>query len=127
MAQITNALTIREIEHIIYSANPHIEARSWKAAGAECRRDRHRYTGQNYGFTTEILQMRCAEPGSGPWEALIVSERWSAEAPDTVIRAAKWLKLVRGRASDLRDWIRRHRPGRAAMMAAPGSVSGRLS
>jgi hypothetical protein len=110
MTQITNALTIREIEHILYGANPHIEARSWTAAGVECRRDRHRYTGQGYGFTTEVLQLQCAETGRSQWAALIVSERWTTGTPDTVIRTAKWMKLVVGKSSDLRDWIRRHRP-----------------
>lgn len=114
MAQISNALTIREIELILYAANPHYDARSWTAAGVECRRDRHRYTGQGYGFMTEVLQLRCAESGRTPWVVLIVSERWSTGAPDTLIRGVKWLKLVRGKASDLRDWMRRHRSSQAA-------------
>lgn len=114
MPQITNTLAIREIEQILYAANPHYEARIWTAAGVECRRDRHRYTGQAYGFTTEILQLRCSEPGRSRWEALIVTERWATGTPETVIRSTKWMKLVAGKSSDLRDWMRRHRPVRAA-------------
>lgn len=113
MAQITSALAIREIEQILYSDNPHFEARVWTAAGVECRRDRHRFTGQGYGFTTEILQLRFSERGRPAWAALIVTERWATGAPEKVVRGAKWMKLVSGRSSDLRDWIRRRRPVQA--------------
>lgn len=114
MAQITNALAIREIEQILFGDNPHYEARAWTAAGVECRRDRHRYAGHGYGFVTDILQLRCSEPGRSHWEALIVAEHWAKGTPETVIKRAKWMKLVSGKSSDVRDWIRRHRPLRVA-------------
>jgi hypothetical protein len=63
MAQVTNARAIRDVELILYSASPHYEARSWAAAGVECRRDRHRYTSQGYAFSIEILQLRFSGRG----------------------------------------------------------------
>ncbi len=81
MAKIANALTISEIERILYAKNPHYETRSSTAEGVECRRDLHRYSGQAYEFTTEILQLRFAQSGQSPWEILIVSERWTAGSP----------------------------------------------
>jgi hypothetical protein len=114
MAKITNALTISEIERILYAKNPHYEARSWTAEGVECRRDRHRYNGQLYAFTLEILQLRFAQPSRSPWEVFIVNERWMAGIPETLIRGRKWLKLVSGRPSDVRDWVLRYRPLNAA-------------
>jgi hypothetical protein len=55
MAKIANALTISEIEQILYAKNPHYETRSWNAEGVECRRDRHRYSGQAYEFPIDIF------------------------------------------------------------------------
>jgi len=109
MAQITNALTIRQLEQIAYGANPHHDARSWTSRGLECRRDRHRYTGQYYSFTTEILQLCCGEQAPAHWEALIVNERWATGTPEVVFRHAKWMKLVSGNASALRAWLLRNR------------------
>ena len=110
MAQITNANAIRDVELILYSGRPHYEARNWTAAGVECRRDRHRYTGQGYAFSVEVLQLRPTAGGRPTWELMIVSERWATGMPETVIRGQKWMKLVSGKPEDVRSWIRRHRP-----------------
>jgi hypothetical protein len=114
MAKIANALTISEIEQILYAKNPHYETRSWNAEGVECRRDRHRYSGQAYEFPIDILQLRFTQPGRASWQVLIVTERWSAGVSKTLIRDAKWLKLVTGKSSDVHDWVRRSRPLNAA-------------
>jgi hypothetical protein len=114
MAKIANALTISEIEQILYARNSRYETGSWTAAGVECRRDRHRYSGQAYEFTIDILQARSVEPGRPSWQVLIGTERWSAGVSTALIRDAKWLKLVTGNSSDVRDWVRRSRPLDAA-------------
>ncbi len=93
---------------------PAYETRSWNAEGVECRRDRHRYSGQAYDFTTDVLQLRFAQPGRSRWEVLIVSERWTTGSPAILIRSTKWLKLRTGKSSDVRDWVRRSRPLNAA-------------
>jgi hypothetical protein len=110
MAQVTNARAIRDVEVIAYGGSPHYEARSWTAAGVECQRDRHRYTGQGYAFGIEILHLRYLGRGSSAWEVMIVTERWSTGMPETVVRSQKWMKLVLGQASSVRAWIRRYRP-----------------
>lgn len=118
MAQVTNAHAIRDVELILHSGSPHYEARSWTAAGVECRRDRHRYTGQGYAFSAEILQVRCAERGRPAWELLIVTERWATGMPETVVRSQKWMKLISGKPADVRTWIRQHRPAGVTNFAA---------
>jgi hypothetical protein len=87
----------------------------------ECQRERHRYAGLDYGFMIEVLRLRCASSGRSLWEVLIVSERWATGAPENVIRSAKWMKFVAGRSSELRDWIRRHRPSSVGA-PVPGSL-----
>jgi hypothetical protein len=66
MAKIASALT-SEIEQILYANNPHYLT-SWNAEGVECKRDRHRYSGQAYEFTIDILQLRFAQPGRPSWQ-----------------------------------------------------------
>lgn len=107
-ARINDAAVIRDIELILYSGSPHYEARCWMAAGAECRRDRHRYVGGDYGFGLEILRLRFAERAAA-WEVMLVTERWTNGTPEAVVRNRKWLKLVSGKPADVRSWIRRHR------------------
>lgn len=109
MAQVNNARAIRDVELILNGGCPHYEARRWTAAGAECRRDRHRYTSQGYEFSVEILQLRLAPHGRPAWEIMIVTERWSTGMPETVVRNQKWMKIVSGSSADVRTWIRRHR------------------
>jgi len=122
MAQVNNARAIQDVEQILHSGCPHYEARSWTAAGAECRRDRHRYIGQGYAFSAEILQLRLATRGYSGWEIMIVTERWSTGMPETVVRNQKWMKIVSGRAADVRTWIRRHRPTGIAAFEAGASL-----
>jgi hypothetical protein len=113
VAGLRGALVIREIEQILFRDHVHYEARSWVAAGAVCRRDRHRYSGSAYSFTAEVLLICYGETGRAPWRAVIVSERWTAGASDAVMHGTKWLRLISGKAADLRDWIHRSRPPRA--------------
>jgi hypothetical protein len=123
MAQVTNAHAIRDVELILYSGNPHYEARTWTVAGVQCRRDRHRYTGQGYAFSIEILQLHFSERGRSAWEAMIVAERWATGMPETVVRNNKWMKLNSGRASELRSWIREHRPIGVPQLIAADSLA----
>jgi hypothetical protein len=117
VAQITNAHIIRAIELILFGSSPHYEARGWIAAGVECRRDRHRYTGEGYAFSLEILRFRPAAQGRSVWEAMIVTERWATGMPETVVRTQKWMKLVAGKPSELRAWVQRYRPARGGLSA----------
>lgn len=114
MAKIAKALTISEIEQILCVNNPCYETRPWNAVwnaeGVECRRDRHRYSGPAYEFTMEILQLRFAQPGRPSWQMLIGTERWPASPSKALTRDTKWVKLVTGKSSDVRDWLRRCRP-----------------
>jgi len=126
MAQVNNARAIRDVELILYGGSPHYEARCWSAAGVECRRDRHRYTGQGYAFGVEILQLRFAARGLAGWEVMIVTERWATGVPETVVRGHKWMKIVSGRPADVRAWIRRHRPTEIAAPEAVGAEGANL-
>jgi hypothetical protein len=114
MARLGNAITIAEIEQILYAKKPQLDACFWTAEGIECWRDRHRYSGQPYTFNIEVLRLKFSQPGKSAWEAFIVNERWMAGIPETLIRGNKWLKIVSGKSSDVRDWIRGCRPLRAA-------------
>jgi len=117
VSQITNAHIIRAVELILFGNDPHYEASSWVAAGITCRRDRHRYTGETYAFSLEILHLRSAVRGSSSWTAMIVTERWSAGVADTVVRSQKWMKLISGKPADLRAWINHHRAPQTELSA----------
>jgi hypothetical protein len=109
MAKIAKASVISDIEYIIDAPSAAIGRHSWQAQGVECSRERHRYSGQNYVFTIDVLQVRFVRAGRIIWQLILVTEGWRAADGDMVLRQAKWLKLIDGKASDVTSWIQRCR------------------
>jgi hypothetical protein len=109
MAKITKASIISDIEYIVDAPSPAVERRRWQVQGVECLRDRHRFSGQSYGFAIDVLQMRFARTGRTIWRLVLVTEGWRVAEGDRVLRQNKWLKMINGKASDVIDWVQRCR------------------
>ncbi len=83
----------------------------WTVGDAECRRERHRFAGQVYAFSIEVLDMRCSHKGRCHWHLLVVTELWQEAGRGGLdLRTSKWLKLLAGKPADIADWIRQRRP-----------------
>jgi hypothetical protein len=106
MKRVGNAQTISDIEFVIDAPSLSDPRRSWTAHGVECTRDRHRYSGSAYEFNIEIVELRRAKAGRASWRVLIVTEWWQAAGTKDVIRNSKWLKVLSGKASDVKAWMR---------------------
>jgi hypothetical protein len=105
MRRLGNARTIIEIETLIAAERASQNEFQWKAHGVECMRTSHRHSGPDHSLTIDVLTLRHREPGQA-WRLMIVSELWRAGAID--LRAARWLKLVSGRAQDVSNWLARN-------------------
>lgn len=79
MARIGNARTIADIEFVIEAPSVGSDMTSWLAHGVECSRDRHRFSGQTYSFSFEILHLRFNGSPRHHWHVVIVSELWRFE------------------------------------------------
>jgi hypothetical protein len=104
MKRVGNADTISDIEFVIDQPPLGDPRHTWTVHGVECTRDRHRYSGPAYEFNIEILDLR--RGGRSPWHVVIVSEWWHAAGTKGEIRNSKWLKVVSGKASDVKTWMR---------------------
>jgi hypothetical protein len=109
MKHVGNARTISDIEFVIEAPSVGDTRRAWTAHGVQCTRDRHRFSGQEYDFTIEVVQLRLMKSGRTSWHVVIVTEWWRAAHSDSDIRCTKWLKVLTGRASDVTAWMRRGR------------------
>jgi hypothetical protein len=109
MAKITKASIISDIEYIVDAPSPAIERRSWHVQDVECLRDRHRFSGQSYIFTIDVLQVRFVRSGRTIWRLVLVTEGWRLAEGDRVLRQHKWLKVVNGKAANVMDWVQRCR------------------
>jgi hypothetical protein len=109
MKRVGNSRTISDIEFVIDAPSLGDPKCSWSANGVECTRDRHRFSGQSYEFTIEVVQLRMVKSGRTSWHVVIVTEWWRSGASDTDIRNAKWLKVLSGKPSDVTAWMRRGR------------------
>lgn len=111
MSRIANERTIFEITSILRSAQPHLDAYCWEAAGASVRRERHRYSGAVYGFLIETTDISYAVRGQCKWHLLVVSEQWQEPGHGGMdIRNSHWLKLLKGTNADVIRWMRACRP-----------------
>jgi hypothetical protein len=106
MKRVGNADTIADIEYVIDPPGIGDPRHSWTAHGVECTRDRHRYSGTDYTFDIDIIDMKRMKAGRVSWRILIVSERWEQTEIKAEIRNTKWLKVLSGKASDVKTWMK---------------------
>jgi hypothetical protein len=106
MKRVGNAQTISDIEFVIDAPSLGDSRCSWTVHGVECTRDRHRFSGPAYEFNIEIVDLRRTKGGHAAWRVLIVTEWWQAAGAKGEIRNAKWLKILNGKASDVKAWMR---------------------
>lgn len=76
MARIGNARTIADIEYVIEPPGAGSDVAAWTSHGVKCSIDRHRFNGQAYGFTFEIIDLLLEGPSKQRWHVVIVSELW---------------------------------------------------
>ena len=75
------------------------------------RRERHRFSGQTYGFLSEVTDITFAPRGQCKWHLMVVSEQWHEPGQGGIdIRTSNWLKLLKGSNADVIGWIRACRP-----------------
>ncbi|WP_184514090.1 hypothetical protein [Tardiphaga robiniae] len=114
MARIGNARTIADIEYVIEPPSLGSDVTAWLAHGVSCSRDRHRFCGQAYSFSLEILELRCAAQPRQRWHVVIVSERWQFRDAKAEPRGSKSLRVIQGKAADVLSWMRRCRERKLA-------------
>lgn len=106
MKRVGNADTIADIEFVIGAPSAGDPRQSWTAFGVDCTRERHRYMGQSYEFNIDVVDLRRAKAGRLLWRVLIITEWWHAAGVKGEIRNTKWLKVLNGKASDVKTWMR---------------------
>ena len=109
MARIGNARTIADIEYVVEPPGAGSEVTAWISHGVKCSIDRHRYTGQAYAFTFEVMDLRLDGPAKQRWHVVIVSELWRFRDARTESRGSKTLRLLQGKPADVLNWMRRCR------------------
>lgn len=124
MARLSNARTIIDIEAIVSVVDrPGKDRHHWQIKGIDCVRETHRYSGAAYAFSVDVLQLKLTRAGRTVWHAMLVTELWrGAGETDTDMRATRWLKLVRGKKSDVTEWIRTNRDHIASHGASASGV-----
>lgn len=109
MAHISNARTIADVEFVIDAPSLASEKSAWLAHGVECSRDRHRFSGQAYSFSFEVVHLRLNAPTRNRWHVVIISELWRFEGMRGEPRTTKSLRVLRGKAADVLAWMRQNR------------------
>jgi hypothetical protein len=122
MKRVSNSRNIGDIEYVIESLSIGDGKRSWTAHGANCTRSRHRFSAEAYDFTIEVVELRMIKSGRLSWHVMIVTEWWRSAEANVDIRTTKWLKVLRGKASDVTAWMRRCRESKLQPVGAPSSL-----
>jgi hypothetical protein len=109
MARIGNARTIADIEYVIEPPSLGSDVTSWFSNGVKCSRDRHRFSGQTYSFTFEILDLRLEGPSRLRWRVVIINEMFRFIDAKAESRGTKSLRVLQGKPADVLAWMRRCR------------------
>ncbi|MBN9597189.1 MAG: hypothetical protein IJ127_06890 [Afipia sp.] len=122
MTRISNARTIADIEFVIDAPSIGSEINAWVAHGVECQRDRHRFNGQGYSFSLDVLSLRLVETRHR-WHVVIISELWGFAGTTSEARRTQSLKVLKGKPSDVLAWMRRHRSAKLEPDRPPLRIS----
>jgi hypothetical protein len=106
--RISNARAIADIEYVIDSPSQASDATTWISCDVSCRRDRHRYSGQDYAFVLEVLHLEHTQPRKS-WHVVIVSELWRFKGMKNEPRWTKSLRVIMGKPGDVLAWMRHSR------------------
>jgi hypothetical protein len=123
MKRVSNSRNIGDIEYVIEALSIGDGKRFWTAHGADCTRSRHRFSAQLYDFTIEVVELRMIKSGRLSWHVMIVTEWWRSAEANVDIRRTKWLKVLRGKATDVTAWMRRCRESKLQRVDAPSSLN----
>jgi hypothetical protein len=105
MIRLNTARFIGRIEQIVKRQPITLQDRPWKIGSVECSVERHRYSGSAYSFSATIVRLKQASSAGTPWMLVLITDRWWMGG-EHVIRDMRWIKLVKGRAADVADWLK---------------------
>jgi hypothetical protein len=88
--------------------------------GVDCRRERHSHSAAAYSFDLDVLNLQTKRGAAGGWELFIVTEFWRS-GQGSSMHSPKWLKLVRGKPTDVLKWIAANRDAAEAKRKPPAS------
>ncbi|WP_213741180.1 hypothetical protein [Bradyrhizobium sp. dw_411] len=109
MARIGNARTIADIEYVVEPPGIGSDVTTWTSHGVNCSIDRHRFSGQDYAFRFEVMDLRLDDPPKQRWHVVIINEVWQFRDAKTDSRGSKSLRVLRGKPTDVLNWMRKHR------------------
>jgi hypothetical protein len=119
VARIGNARTIADIEYVVEPPGAGSDVAAWMSHGVKCSIDRHRYMGQAYSFTFEIMDLRLDGAAKHRWHVVIVSELWRFRDAKADSRGSKTLRVLQGKPADVLGWMRRCRDEKLSTKQEP--------
>jgi hypothetical protein len=81
----------------------------WRQGGVAWHRERHGYTGPEYGFSVEVTTGE--KPDAPAWTLVLVKEYWWNVATGAAIKTTQWAHVRKGRRADVIAWLRREQHG----------------
>lgn len=104
MRRLSRAKVINDIEFIVHTPPPPMGAHVWTASGAECRLERHSFSGDVYMFQVEVLHLTMPASGRQKWKIVLVTEYWHlGEGMEP--HANRWIKVLSGKPLDVMRWV----------------------
>jgi hypothetical protein len=104
MKNFTNPSFFRLFDLLMSTHNPGLKRSKWTVDGVDCTRERHSFTGQQYGFAVEIFTF--ARPGRRPWTLMVVQEYWWIGEDAKGSKTLRWARPTGGRRNDIIAWFR---------------------
>ena len=104
MKNFTSPSFFRLFDLLMSTHNPGFKRSKWTLDGVDCGRERHSFTGQQYGFSVEIFTF--SRVGKRGWTLMIVKEHWWIGEDGKDTKALRWARPTRGRRNDIIAWFR---------------------
>lgn len=104
MKNFTSPSFFRLFDLLMSTHNPGFKRSKWTLDGVDCGRERHSFTGQQYGFSVEIFTF--SRVGKRGWTLMIVKEHWWIGEDGKGTKALRWARPTSGRRNDIIAWFR---------------------
>ena len=103
MKSLARPSFFRVFDLLLSTTNPGLKRTRWTYDNVDFERERHSFTGPKHGLAIEIVTL--TRSGRAGWSFMVTKEYWWAGAESKPLKNLRWARPLRGRRSDLLNWM----------------------
>lgn len=104
MRGVNNASFFNLWQMLYRSTCPNPNQTHWRVGEVEWRKDRHSFSGSDYGVTLEVHRLKRASRATS-WDLMVMVEHWW-DGAGNALKSTNWARVTKGNPKTIIAWLR---------------------